>query len=198
MASWGPWEFIDRAFYSQSDLRKHHLQGLITSKFPAFATCSNIKTVSSVGGRKKEKRSQSPNIHPQITATPHKRCLSGQTSHFPEWTCKFMQVLQSLIYSYMLCECLIVCCWITAPTKRQLLDKLDHITQKNTGHAFMQCTGREMRGMQRGFESSRNSQNGILVVYKNRRRHWMYAPLLGLKNVMIISKNFSSLMGWEL
>lgn len=129
MASWGPWEFIDRAFYSQSDLRKHHLQGLITSKFPAFATCSNIKTVSSVGG-KKEKRSQSPNIHPQITATPHKRCLSGQTSHFPEWTCKFMQVLQSLIYSYMLCECLIVCCWITAPTKRQLLDKLDHITQK--------------------------------------------------------------------
>lgn len=50
--------------YSQSDLRKHHLQGLITSKFSAFATCSNIKTVSSVwGGKKKKDHSHQTSIH---------------------------------------------------------------------------------------------------------------------------------------
>lgn len=79
-----------------------------------------------MGGGKIKIPSHRTSIH-KSQLLQRKRCLSGQMSLFPEWTCKFMQVLHSLIYSYMLCKCLIVCCWITmAPQKDYIIHVHTH------------------------------------------------------------------------
>lgn len=91
----------------------------------------SFKTVSTVlGGGKIKIPSHRTSIH-KSQLLQRERCLSGQMSLFPEWTCKFMQVLHSLIYSYMLCKCLIVCCWITmAPQKDYIIHVHTHTSTK--------------------------------------------------------------------